>query len=171
MLLCDTPNKCHLLDYASKKSRRVVRSIMGGELYVGSDAFNVSRTLLIVMRNALGNSVLRHIFTDSKQVFDVVTSGKHPTERHLAIDVSTVGKAYARREIDCVGLLCDKDNPVDAMSKLGSSKFLMELVENGVSNMSVQEWIVRIAENKPAIESAGSVYVHPECPSVREGSY
>eukprot|EP00171_Calliarthron_tuberculosum_P023132 IDg23132t1 len=42
ILLCDLKNDCHIISYSSRKSRRVVRSIMAGETYAFTDAFDQS---------------------------------------------------------------------------------------------------------------------------------
>lgn len=159
VLLCDKNNQCHVLDYGSKKSRRVVRSIMGGELYAFTDAFDISRTLSIDVSKAIGKPILLRMFTDSKQVFDVITRGKRPTERRLAIDVCAAREAYGNREIDRVGLVRGEDNPADALSKIGSRNGLLDIIEKGVDKTPVQEWIVRTDDRTHAIESAGSVEV------------
>jgi len=41
-LLCDDRDGCHVLAYASKNARRVVRSIMAGEVYAFADAFDAA---------------------------------------------------------------------------------------------------------------------------------
>lgn len=79
VLVCDDNHRCHVLNFASKKSQTVTCTVIGGELYAFTDAFDISYTLLMDVRNALGREVMLHMFTDSKQVFDVVTSGKRPT--------------------------------------------------------------------------------------------
>jgi len=56
---------------------------MGGELYAFTDAFDAAYTLLLDVQKALGRKVTLNMFTDSKQVFDIVTRGKRPTERRL----------------------------------------------------------------------------------------
>lgn len=45
VLLCDGQNSCHILHYSSHKSRRTVRSVMGGETYSFADGFDSGYTL------------------------------------------------------------------------------------------------------------------------------
>ena len=40
ILLCDANDRCHVLSFSSKKSKRNVRSIMAGEIYALSAAFD-----------------------------------------------------------------------------------------------------------------------------------
>lgn len=42
VMLCDGDSSCHVLSYSSKKARRVVRSIMAGEVYAFADAFDTA---------------------------------------------------------------------------------------------------------------------------------
>jgi len=44
-LLCDGADRCHVLTYASKKARRVVKSIMAGEVYAFADVFDAAYIL------------------------------------------------------------------------------------------------------------------------------
>ena len=45
ILLCDKHNNANVLNFNSYKSRRVVRSVMGGETYAFSGAFDISYTM------------------------------------------------------------------------------------------------------------------------------
>ena len=40
--LCNKNNQSHILDYSSRKSKRVVRSILGADLYAFSDGFDAA---------------------------------------------------------------------------------------------------------------------------------
>lgn len=75
VLLCDSGN-FHVLDFAGRKSKRVAESIMGGELYAFTDSFDASVTLATDLSRVLGKNVSVRMFTDSKQVFDVITHAK-----------------------------------------------------------------------------------------------
>lgn len=62
VLLVDSSNRCHVLDYASKTSERIVRSIVGGETYAFLDVFEIVHTLRDDMQRLLGrHSRFRHI--------------------------------------------------------------------------------------------------------------
>lgn len=90
ILLSDDTNKCHVLHYASDTSRRVVDSIMSGEIFAFLNAFNASFAMILDLRFARNYSVSIRMYADLKQVFDVITCGKRPTKRHLAIDLTAV---------------------------------------------------------------------------------
>lgn len=40
MLLCDSTNRSHILDFASQKCKRVTRSTLGGEFYATTEGFD-----------------------------------------------------------------------------------------------------------------------------------
>lgn len=143
ILLCDEDNNCNIIEFVSKKSKRVVRSIMGGELYAFTDAFDAAFILVQDLRRGMNQDIPIFMFTDSKQVFDIMTRGKRPMEKRLAIDVAAACNAYRRFEIERVGLVRGEDNPADALSKIHHNGMLHKLIENNKDETPVQEWIVR----------------------------
>ena len=42
VLLCDGHSRCHVMTYSRRKSRRVVKSIMAGEVYAFADALEAA---------------------------------------------------------------------------------------------------------------------------------
>lgn len=53
---------------------------MGGELYPFSDASDAAVILVQDIRRAMNQNITIFMFADSKQVFDIMTRGKRPTE-------------------------------------------------------------------------------------------
>lgn len=78
---------------------------MGAELYGFTDAFDAVATLAIDIGNVFGQMISVRMFKDSKQFFDVMTRGKRPTEKRLAIDIVAAREAYHRFDIDRVGFV------------------------------------------------------------------
>lgn len=72
---CDASDQCHIIEYASKHSCRVVRSIISGDMYAFTDAFDAAFRIAKDMSEMLNTSVKVKMFTDSKQVLDVITRG------------------------------------------------------------------------------------------------
>lgn len=64
VLLCDETDRCHLLDYTSRKSKRVVRSIMGGEVYDFMDAFDLEFVMRSDLEKMMGVSIAINMMTD-----------------------------------------------------------------------------------------------------------
>lgn len=67
---------CHVLDYASRKSRRVVQSIMGGDMCAFIDAFDVAFAVAADLRSITSHLLDSAFSTDSRQLFDALVKGK-----------------------------------------------------------------------------------------------
>ena len=139
VLLCDGADRCHVLTYASKKARRVVRSIMAGEVSAFSDAFDAAYILKHDLERVYDEPLPLVMPTDSKQMFDVITRASHTTKKRLMIDVAAARDAYNEHEISNVGLVKSKHkNPV-------------------------QQWIIR---SNPASKATTTQGITPEAPPV-----
>lgn len=44
-ILCDSHDRCHILDYTSRNIKRLVRSIMSGEVQAFMDSFDMSYSI------------------------------------------------------------------------------------------------------------------------------
>ena len=73
ILLCDKYNNCNILSFSSHKSRRIVRSILEGEVYAFADCFDVSYTTKRDLETMLSKTVNLQMFNDSKSLFDIIT--------------------------------------------------------------------------------------------------
>lgn len=127
ILLCDSTGRCHVLDFTNKKVKRVVRSVMACEHFSFTKIFDASVPLAVDLKNVLGKKVPSHMFTDSKQVFDVVAHDKLPSERRLAIGILVLRDAYRRFEIYCIVLVKGEHNPAYGMTKQKHNRTLEKL--------------------------------------------
>lgn len=141
ILLFDIENNAHVLDYASPKSKRVVRSIMAGEVCAFLDAYDAAIVIAKDLHMLLGSEIHLIMFTDSKQLFDALTRGKRTTEKRLMIDTTIVREAYNRLEIYAVGLIRGEQNPSEALTKENNNGVLDELLTTGKDNTKVDLWI------------------------------
>lgn len=89
----DKDDVCHILAFSSRKTKRIVRSIMAVEVYSFVDAFNTAM-LAHDLRKTLDQEIPLYLFTDSKQTFDAISKGKHTTEKRLMISVGCAHQAY-----------------------------------------------------------------------------
>lgn len=83
ILLCDSSNRAHILEYSSRKSKRVVRSILGGEVYAFADGFDRAYILRHDLETIFQMKIPLHMLTDSLQMFDFITKGSSTTEKGL----------------------------------------------------------------------------------------
>lgn len=142
ILLADENDRCHIIEYASKKSKRVVRSIMGGETYAFMEAFDAVYSLKDDLAALLDRKLEIRMMTDSKQLFDAITRGRRTTERRLSIDITAARDAYQRFEIDTICLIAGEHNPADALSKIGGNDSLLKVMD-GIDRTPIVEQIVR----------------------------
>lgn len=143
VLLADKQNNCHVLAYSSKKSKRVVRSIMAGEVFAFSAAFDHAFVIQHDLRRILKHPIGMKMFTDSKQLFDVITRASHTTEKRLMVEITAARESYNRYEISTVGLVAGDVNPADGLTKPGICKPLNELLETSIDSTVVSQWIYR----------------------------
>ena len=162
-LLCDGADRCHLLTYASKKARRVVRNIMAGEVYAFADAFDAAYILKHDLERVYDQPLPMVMLTDSKQMFDVITRASHTTEKRLMIDIAAAQDAYNKHEISNVGLVKSEHNIADGLTKPGLCSALNTMLRTGVDNNPVQQWIIR---SNPAANPTTTQGITPEAPSV-----
>lgn len=143
VLLSDGDNNCHVLSYSSKKARRVVRSIMAGEVYAFADAFDTA----FILKHDLERIYHQHLplvmLPDSKQMFDVITRASHTTEKRLMIDVTAARQAYNRHEISNVGLVQSEHNIADGLTKPGQCAALSTMMQTAKDVNPVQQWTAR----------------------------
>jgi Reverse transcriptase (RNA-dependent DNA polymerase) len=119
ILLTDMTGICNVIHYSSHKSRRVTRSVLGGEVYAFADAFDQAFIIKHDLELLLNQRVPLTILTDSKSLFDVITKSSSTSERRLMIDITAVREAYFKQEISDVGFVRTKNNPADAFTKVG----------------------------------------------------
>ena len=85
ILLCDKEDNAHILDYASKKARRVVRSIMGGEFIAFAEGFDRAWILKHYLDKIYHKNIRINMLTDSKQLFDVIMKGSTTAEKGFSL--------------------------------------------------------------------------------------
>ena len=87
ILLADDHNSCHVLSYCIKKSKRVVRSIMAGEAYAFSAAFDETFVIRYDLQLILNTKIAFKMYTDSKQLLDVITRAPDTTDKQLMVEI------------------------------------------------------------------------------------
>ena len=65
ILLCDSSDRAHILEYSSRKSKRVVRSILGGEVYAFASGFDRVFILRHDLETIFRMKIPLHMLTDS----------------------------------------------------------------------------------------------------------
>jgi len=148
-LLCDESGRAHILSFHSRKCRRVVHFIMAGEVYAFTAAFDEAFIIRYDLERLYGRHIPINIFTDSKQLFDVVTKGSLPTEKRLMVDVAAARQACTRHDISNVGLIASNSNMADSLLQAHRCGALNELLRTGVDRTPVVQWVIRPPTHPP----------------------
>ena len=143
ILLADKYGKCNVLHYASYKSRRVTRSVLGAEVYAFADAFDFAYVIKHDLEEILGQRVPLQMLTDSRSLFDVIVKNSTTAERRLMIDIKDVRESYEQQLISNVGFVRSADNPADAFTKVKHCDSLHRILSTGNIDLHVEEWISR----------------------------
>jgi Reverse transcriptase (RNA-dependent DNA polymerase) len=141
--LVDKYKRCNIIHYSSYKSKRVTRSVLGGEIHAFADAFDCAFTLKHDLEGLLCQKVPVTILTDSRSLFDVITRNSATSERRLMIDVSATRQAYERHETSDVGFIRTSNNPADALTKRGYNAALMDILTTGRLDLPVEQYVIR----------------------------
>ena len=143
ILLCDSLNLAHILGYSNRKSKRVVRSILGGEVYAFASGFDRAFMLKHDLETIYRTKIPLHMLTDSLQMFDVITKGSSTTEKRLMIDIASARECYTRHEISHVGLVASEHNIADGLTKETPNNILENLLSSSYDRNPVKKWIHR----------------------------
>ncbi len=90
---------------------------MAGEVYAFSAGFDQAYTMKHDLERIFHQSIPLIMFTDSKQLFDVITRASHTTKKRLMTDIAAARKAYGRHEMSNFGLSAGEDNIADGLTK------------------------------------------------------
>ena len=147
VLLVDKDMRFNWLQFASYKCKRVVRSVLAGETYAFVDGFDMAYTLRHDLRNIISKDIPLTLVTDSESLFKVIVKSTTTTERRLMIDVKVAREAYARHDISDVGWLRSHNNPADGLTKIGKCTSLTRLLDTGVLQLEVEQWVIRTTDD------------------------
>ena len=143
IVMRDAYNKANIVGYSSRKSKRVVKSIFGGEALALSHAFDIAFVFKQLCCDVLHAKIPLVILIDSKSVFDSVTRSSPTLEKRLAIDLALVQEAHKGFEIDQLGFLRTENNVADPMTKIMDSKALSKIFCENQFAFEIEQWTFR----------------------------
>lgn len=120
--LCNDHGRCHILDFKSKKSKTIVRSIMAGEVCAFMDGFDQSFAMAADLEILLRSRLKVYMYTNSKQMLEAMTKGKHAAERRLVVNILPARHLYKRFGIEGVALIKREVNPADTLSRVKGNR-------------------------------------------------
>ncbi len=142
-VLLDGSGNANVVHYASVKSKRITRSVLAAELYAMVLGFDHCSPIRITLQNILRRRVSLHLYTDSKCLFDGLTTLNTTTEKRLLIDLNMLRQCYERREIVDVFWMPGDQNPPDGLTKPNACKALRDLVQTNKLNITPNAWVER----------------------------
>lgn len=122
ILLHGTSNQGHVISYASQRSKRVVLPVMSEELYAFTEVFDAPFILTLELWKAVGRIMSISIYTELKQIFNVVGREKRPLGKGLTINVIGARKGCHWFVVDRVCLVRRDDNPADSLRKVNFAR-------------------------------------------------
>ena len=120
-----------------------MRSIMAEEIYDFSAAFDEAFAIRHDLQLVLNTKIALKMYTDSKQLFDVITRALHTTEKRLMVEIMAAREAYNRHEISNVGLILGDENQADGLTKSRVSVKLNRVLSQGKDLTAAVQWIYR----------------------------
>lgn len=123
-MLCDDENNCHIVEYQSRKSIRVIRSVMGAEVYLFVEAYGTAYLVSRDSEQTHGAGYQLYMYTDSFQLYDALTLGSRPDECRLMYEIFAARQYYKKHEISGVESISGINNPADGITKLKHNKML-----------------------------------------------
>ncbi len=143
VLLADKHNNACVLHYASCRSHKVARSVLGAETYAFAEAFNFACCAKRDLEMLLDRCVSLTILTDSKNFFDVITKCFKIQERCLRIDLQAVRDAYAVHDISNLGFIRVPSNSAVGLAKISKFHVFYRLLQTGKCDFISEQWVIR----------------------------
>ena len=139
IMLIGDDGKCSLLNWQSKRIKRVVRNTLAAEILALSDAVDDGIYISEIVSKLLFNgtkSLPIEIYTDSKSLFDTIKSKKNILEKRLRIDIAMLREMFEQKLITNIRNISTKNQLANALTKKGAStKELLDLLQKGVINI------------------------------------
>lgn len=141
--LTDASGAMCIIQFKSHKAYRVVKSAMAAETLAFAAAFDSGFLIRRQIEIILDQDVPLLMLTDSKCLFDVLTSNKNTTEGRLMLDIFAARQAYSRREIDNIGLIKSEVNLADDLTKMKGNGALARAMQSSRLDHRAEDYILR----------------------------
>lgn len=86
-------------------------------------------------------------FTDSKQLFHAMISGRRTTKRRPTVEIASARQAYCVFVINHVGMVTRAENPSERLVKLTDNGALARILNTHRNLLRVTDWIERMVKS------------------------
>lgn len=136
ILLVGNNGKCSLINWQSKRIKRVVRSTLAAETLALSEAVDDGMYLAEMISELLFNKKMIipiEIYTDNKSLHDSIISKKNVLEKRLRIDIAMLRELFEQKRITKIHHINTNKQIANSLTKKGAStKELLNMLEKGV---------------------------------------
>ena len=116
----------HVVDWASRKQRRVCHSSYGAEILACADADDRGYNLKMAMASLFPAKTFRHILhVDSKGLYDTITTLHEGRDYRLRQTVQRIRDSFEAGEVNIIRWIQGKANIADALTKRTPSSYRM----------------------------------------------
>ena len=137
---------CHLLQWTSKLTRRLVKSSLGGEVYAFSEMLDHMSMLREFYGHFAGSKPGMIGLEDCESLFTHLKKSKSITEKFLVRHFMSIQQALEDHELDNVFRIPGEENPADGLTKMHSEILpLLRLLESGTYNPGMPQPLKRIS--------------------------
>ena len=147
-MLKDKNDRTALINFGSWKCQRVMRSVLGAEVYAFSHALDSVYLLAHDLSTILGRKIRTILFTDSKSLFDTITKLSSQSEKRILINIAATRESYNKKQISNVAHIPSKYNIADRFTKDNANKdLLLTLMRTGKIQHPINQWIIDSKQN------------------------
>jgi hypothetical protein len=116
---------------------------MAAEMLAFTAAFDAAFMVRDQLERVLKRKVPITMYTDSKGMYDVLTSNRTTTEGRLMIDITATRQSYNRFEMQRIGLIRSEFNLADALTKHEPNDALFKAMSTGKISHPIEDFIIR----------------------------
>lgn len=142
LFLSDTKSVIPII-FKSYKSKRVTKSPMSAEVIAFADMFDAGIALKREIEWMIGQKVPLQLLTDSKCMFDVISSGTRTSEKRTMIDIAAAREGFRDMEISDIGFIRSAHNIADGLTKKMSRQALQNVLKTSSLTFECEQWIIR----------------------------
>ena len=136
IFLCDVEDNAALIQWQSKRIRRVAKSTLAAECLAMEDAVDAAFYVKCVLQEMLcvePKNIELKCYIDNKSLYDNLHSSTNvKEEKRLVLDIALLKEMMEKEEITSVTLVDTKDQLADCLTKQGaSSEKLRGVIQHG----------------------------------------